>query len=293
MKKTLLIFLLALPIWGVSQGFAPIGTIWHYTQLNPFYHPGFTYTTFESVSDTIINGIQCKKLINIVRFNSDTLWAVNKYMYSENDSVFFFEDSAFHILYDFGAVAGDTIVLEHFITYDSSALMMIIDSTDIISINGVDKKIQYITCGDGIWVGFGNQVIEDIGCTYFMFPTYDGTWNGPLRCYQDNTVGLYLSSYHPNYGWNFQDCGEIISGFNEKEITTNVIIYPNPASNHIIVENTDPSTNYCIFDIVGNLITKGKIGYSKEITLRDLSQGIYFLLLETENSLEMKKIIKK
>jgi hypothetical protein len=50
-------------------------------------------------------------------------------MYAENDSVRFFADENFHLLYDFGAMAGDTVVLDYFATHDGTPLKMIIDST--------------------------------------------------------------------------------------------------------------------------------------------------------------------
>ena len=150
-----------------GQGFAPIGAIWHYSQgtINPDMT---SFKTIESISDTIINGQLCRKMIEVERM-FDTTSVNYHFMYSENDSVFFFGDNDFHLLYDFGANTGDTIILNAFQTYNGTPLEMIIDSTGEILVNNELRKIQYITCGDGIVIEFGRHVIENIGNTSFMF----------------------------------------------------------------------------------------------------------------------------
>ena len=62
MKKILLIIVITFSIQANAQEFAPIGAIWHYSQktLNPNL---ISYKTIESISDTIIIGVVCKKLI--------------------------------------------------------------------------------------------------------------------------------------------------------------------------------------------------------------------------------------
>jgi len=214
-------------------------------------------------------------------------------MYSENDSVFFFAENDFHLLYDFGANTGDTIILDYFSTYDGTPLKMIIDSTGTIMVNNQEREIQYITCGDGMVIEFGHHVIEGIGNTSFMFPTLDGSLDGPLRCYQDNNTDLFLNPFHPNYGWNHQDCEEIITGIEEIKSTENVSVFPNPTKNTISIKHIDRETAYKIFNINGKIIIRGIISESNEINIKEFSKGIYFIELENENMLTVRKIIKK
>lgn len=111
MKKCTLFFMLIFPIMPLfSQNFAPSGAIWHYTQwtINPNV---VSYKTIESVADTVINGISCKKLMEVERYFDTTQLRVH-FMYSHLDRVYFFAQNEFHLLYDFGADAGDTVVLE-------------------------------------------------------------------------------------------------------------------------------------------------------------------------------------
>jgi hypothetical protein len=292
MKKILILVLITLNAGVFAQVFAPIGALWHYTQNNHFPPNGWTFKTIESIADTIINGLQCKKMLEIERNYDDTLYSNYQYMYSENDSVFFFENGSFHLLYSFGAESGDTLTLDYFLTFDGSPLTMIIDSTGMININGTEKRIQYITCGDGIMVEFGNQVIEGIGSTYYMFPVYDGMVNGPLRCYQDSVVGLFLSPFHPNYGWNYKDCGEIITAINENVIIDCPIIYPNPSNGRISIKNINLPLEFFILDIYGRVIKKGNLTISREIQTDDISNGVYFIELLNESFLGLKQLKK-
>jgi uncharacterized protein YlzI (FlbEa/FlbD family) len=292
MKNLVLIFILALPFGVFSQEFAPIGAIWHNSQTTWINPELITYKTIESLSDTTINGMDCKKLIEVERFYSDTVNTFIHYMFSANDSVFFYKDNSFHLLYDFGAEAGDTIVLDYYLTSEGTPLLMIIDSTGTIDINGEQRKIQYVSCGDGIFIEFGGPMIEGIGSTYFLFPTYDGTVNGPLRCYQDEVIGLYINYFYSNFGWNYEDCNQIITDIVEPGSSNAIVTYPNPSLNRIYIKNPNPSSEYRINDINGNLIEQGQLDLSGEISIQDLTKGTYILQLITDNQVIVRKIIK-
>lgn len=292
MKKTaILSILIAFTLQIYAQDFAPVGSIWHYTQgtVNPDVT---SFKTLESVDDTIINGVQCKKIIEVERY-LDTTNVSAHFMHSENDSVFFYSENDFHLLYDFGANAGDTLILDYFNTQDGTSLKMIIDSTSTILVNGEERKIQYITCGDGILIEFGHHVIEGIGNTSYMFPTLDGSLDGPLRCYQENSSALFLNPFHPDYGWNHQDCEQIITGIEEIEKNEGVSIFPNPTSSSISIKNIDRPTTYKIINTFGKIVAHGVVSQSNEINIAKLSAGIYFIELESKNTLNSLKLIKK
>ncbi|HBS88317.1 MAG: hypothetical protein A2W91_17630 [Bacteroidetes bacterium GWF2_38_335] len=289
-KSTILSVLFAISLQITAQNFAPIGSIWHYTQgtLNPDVT---SFKTLESVSDTIINGKNCRKLIEVERY-LDTIGTSFQYMYSENDSVFFFADDNFHLLYDFSAIKGDTIILEYFSTWNGTPLKMIIDSTSLIMVNDQERKIQFITCGDGVVIEFGNHVIEGIGNTSFMFPTMDGSLNGPLRCYQDTSTGLFLNPFHPAYEWNHEDCEEIITGITEPIWSDDISIFPNPANSTISIRNIYKPATYKIYNLNGEILLSGNVIGLSEINISGLSKGFYFIELKNENVITKRKLIK-
>ena len=288
-KSTFLLILFACTLQINAQDFAPIGAIWHYTQgtVNPNYT---TFKTLESVSDTTIQGIECRKIVEVGSPSSTVVSYL--YMYSENDRVFFYADDSFHLLYDFGAIGGDTVTLGYYLTHEENPLQMFIDSTSTIMVNDQERKIQYITCGDGMVIEFGNHVIEGIGNTSFMFPTLDFSLDGPLRCYQDNNTGLFLNPFHSNYGWNHVDCEETLTGINEPESKERISVFPNPTQSSIIVQNIDKATTYRIIGVSGRIVKQGVISESTEISLTELSKGVYFIEFENENRVIVRKIIK-
>lgn len=290
MKKiTFLLILFASTLLINAQDFAPIGSIWHYTQgtVNPDY---ITYKTLESVSDTTIQGIECRKIVE-VGSPSSTVVSYH-YMYSENDRVFFYADDSFQLLYDFGANKGDTVTLGYFQTHEGNPLQMFIDSTSTIMVNNQERKIQYITCGDGMAIEFGHHVIEGIGNTSFMFPTFDFSFDGPLRCYQDNNTGLFLNPFYSGYGWNHQECEEILLGIEKTEDKQSISIFPNPTQSSITVRNIDRVTAYKIITISGSVVKQGIISESSELSLAELSKGIYFIEFESDKVLIVRKIVK-
>ena len=289
MKKLLFIILTVISFQATSQEFAPVGAKWHYDQ-GTFYPDLTSYQTLESISDTIINGISCRKLMKISRMaGTEISWL---YMYSVNDRVFFFAGNSFHLLYDFGAITGDTVTVDYYTTYDGSPLKMVIDSTGTVIINGESRKLQYVSCGDGMFIEFGGIVIEGIGNVNYMFPRLDLSLDGPLRCYEDSIIGFFINQYHSDNGWNFQDCEQILTGIADKGRTIDIKIYPNPAKRFLVITNLDLPAEFTFYDLQGRRMLDGMVDPSRSIDLNDLPAGMYFLRLRNSKLLITKKIIK-
>jgi len=274
MKKILTILIILLSLQGFSQGWAEVGSIWHYTKstVNPDL---ISYTTFESVSDTLINGIPCNHLIQVDRYY-DTTSIYSHFMYSSNDSVYFFRDGDFHLLLYFGAVEGDTIELGWYNTGSGDPLLMIVDSTSTIDINGETRIIQYVDCGDGLVIEYADEVIEGIGSTDYMFPTLDGELYRSLRCYEDSVIGLFLSPFHPYHGWNFEDCDEIITGIGEMDAIGFMAIYPNPALSEVIISGIDEYAieEVNIFNTAGQRVLHQRSA-DRRVDVSSLQMGLY------------------
>jgi len=290
MKKLLIIILTAISFQATSQDFAPIGAKWHYDQITILGL--ISYTNIECISDTLIDGKSCKKMISVSRFYGVPATSL-LFMYSSNDSVFFYKGNRFHLLYDFGAVAGDTITLGYYTTYNGLPLKMVIDSLGIIEINNETRTVQYVTCGDGLIIEFGGIVIDGIGNLNYMFPSFDNAVEGPLRCYKEPGLGLFINPYHFSNGWNFEDCEQIIVGVPETKMESDIMILPNPATKFLEIINLDRPTEFTFFNIQGKFIKSGIITPSQLINLNDLSCGLYFLTLQNSKLLTTRKFIKK
>ncbi len=270
--------LLFIPSVFVSaQEFAPVGAIWHYDQAT--INPNLTsYHTIESMEDTIIQGVTCRKLMVTSRHAGvQASWL---YMYSDNDVVYMYADDAFHLIYDFSASAGDTVIMGYYKCSNGLPLVMYIDSVSTIIINMAPRRVQYVTCGDGISIEFGGTVIEGVGNTYYLLPIFDMNVNGPLRCYSDLVIGSYIHFERPGLGWNFQDCDqEITLGVDVQESFAGVRVYPNPASTLLFVSGIDAAADYRLFDLMGRLAKSGSVAPGTPIDMSGMPDGIYSLVL--------------
>ncbi|MFO0357045.1 MAG: T9SS type A sorting domain-containing protein [Sphingobacteriaceae bacterium] len=86
------------------------------------------------------------------------------------------------------------------------------------------------------------------------------------------------------------------TGITEKATKSNdIFIYPNPAKDHIRIENINDKIDFEIFDILGKQITKREpLPENKTVTLTDHPKGIYFMkLYDGKSQIKTFKIIKE
>jgi hypothetical protein len=75
--------------------------------------------------------------------------------------------------------------------------------------------------------------------------------------------------------------------------SSNLMIYPNPASNYLVVKN-DVYTSFSIFSYNGQILESGELDASGEtkIDVQDLSKGIYIIkLTDNSNSTVIRKLV--
>lgn len=294
MKKFITFLIIFLSLSAYAQEFAPTGAIWYYSlgSINP---EAEYYKTIESVSDTIIQGINCKKLLEEEHYNhtESKLVAVH-FVYSSNDSVFFFANDAFHLLYNFNAQTGETIELDYYTdcTSDGEALKLQVQSVGTVLINGQERRTQELIAQNEMGCAFGGKVIEGIGNLYFLFPRTDLSHTGPLRCYEDASLGLYAN---PDY-WGDEtaqhDCEQIILGNKDLEITKGVSLYPNPTSKLITVRDLTQEAKYKIITQRGKLVMQGTVLPGEKLQIEQLAKGNYFMIVTTETQTTTQKFVK-
>lgn len=126
------------------------------------------------------------------------------------------------------------------------------------------------------------------------------TWSAGTGILNSNgserTAMTWLKSYVtglPDVGYPFGD--ENITGTNQLENIQNISIYPNPVTNgKITVENNSSEIINAIeiIDSQGKTIKTLTSAFSKtEIEVNSVQKGIYYLRVQTENSVISKKIL--
>ena len=69
-------------------------------------------------------------------------------------------------------------------------------------------------------------------------------------------------------------------------------LYPNPAQDQLIIDISDQTADFSIFDLNGRLIEKGNIRYYQSLDVSYYNNGVYLILLNFENgSIGRKKIV--
>lgn len=289
--KTLILFLL-LSTLSFAQTWAPIGAKWTYTQstINPNY---ITFKTFESNSDTSINGQSCK-ILNVIE-NSGPGFSITyqEFTYSDSNKVYFYKDNEWCLIYDFNAKQNDSFVLNCTFGAVKHPVVVKVLAVDTITINGKQLKRFDYSVFDLI-IGFSGFVIEGIGNIYGMFPNVHHTYGGPLRCYEDTILGHYKNQY---YNWNTAwqaDCDLIITNVDKPNVAENSKVFPNPFYDHLTFQFLNNiQTRVTLYDLMGKCVLDQIFTNYATINTEHLPRSIYFYEVRSNNGTRKTGMIIK
>lgn len=146
---------------------------------------------------------------------------------------------------------------------------------------GVIVHIYSSYFGAAPFVNYNCSSLTPVEDTIF-FPT-----SGPhslTLCKPGNTVWIYAIESIPNS----------ITSSSNIEQEDQLIIYPNPTSNFIIIESsTFNSKTYNLIDVSGRIIQSGSFNEQQEIKLESFASGFYIIEVGSEHKLIRQKIIKQ
>lgn len=305
MQKLLFLACILLFILNANAqfSFAPHGAKWHYTIGSLDQMDDVSCVTIECVGDTVVVGDSANifEVRHKIDGSPETIIS-HEYIKLQNDTTFYYNPSlqSFIVLYNFNAVAGDTItvhasqtnVTPGFFTSSVTIFKYVIEETDSVLIHNQWKKRQKIVYESGYpgWRldSYGdstnNQIIEGIGATSYFFG-WSGmfspeTWGAMLRCYSDSVV----SYQNPEWQHACDYTKRRYNGLSEnlKESST-ISIYPNPAHETIQVK-TDGllDATYTIVNAQGKTVL---VTQTNTIDVSDLPQGFYFLVCQSQNQI--------
>ncbi len=269
---------------------APNGATWYYSLKHP-NSAEESYTVFQSIKDTVINSILCKK---IIKSNTTCdLRPISEYTYKEDGRVYFYDvfSNQFNLLYDFNKLSGETwfIRVNDPANYCDS-LLVLVNNVTVQDINGVLlKNLSVSIFNTTSFVGFDGVINEKYGHSRNMFP-YNGSscdmeFNNGLRCYSDLVFGNFQSEIAPS-------CTFSTVNIDENHTTNEFKTFPMPV-NDILYFNNFHQCEYTIqiFNSHGSLVKK-MTTINDNINIQELNFGAYLIVFKNKDIISKKIIIK-
>jgi hypothetical protein len=277
--------------------FAPIGAEWYYN-----YDPDITlddgYQKISVLKDTIIDNHNCR-LLQIRNIGYSYFYqknynykAGNIILYESGDTVHYYKNGQFYILYDFSAKSGDTFYSISNLPNCTQAFKVRVDSITNIEINDQLLKKFHITLNDSLQanyiekIGYNDYLLPQfgLGCEILTGPHYPG----PLRCYYDNKIGVYSTNI-------VSACDYITSSDEIEMLNEGIRVFPNPAASFVTISNPSniPIKTIKLTDFSGRVVQTWRVQELVENTLniQHIPPGIYLLKATTEAGIKTGKLV--
>jgi hypothetical protein len=284
---------------------APTGATWLYRASS---QTSQLYFKLSYQKDTSFSGKNVKKIVvsrfeyigippNLVR--TKEVFVRNEYMYNSQDSVFWYNDNTFQLLYVFSAVNGSSWDIQksnYFTCINGSST----PNSNLLTVRAVQeatmgsRQFTVIDANPQPYWTIGTRLIKNIGSTRTPFPlpgnlgcsVIDGNIGQPdgLICYYDNLRGSI------DFG-GFGNCQGLITKIKnpDENVSKSFALFPNPTSSNLQLVNSlsleVESVN--ILDMLGKQhISLRNMGSNNlEIDVSSLPNGMYVIVLQTSNKI--------
>jgi len=303
MKKRLLAVLTT-----VLCSTASFAQIW--TGTNPVWHYNYTngdeegYIKIEQTGTSVIEGKSCQELTAIKhKFSATGLngavehteipYGLN-YVYASNDTVYYYQDSVFRVLYKFAPA------------FASSWLVGLTDPAEFASQcndTSYTTAIAITTVNLGTETAASVQLSSNLGSELQLYGQTNSHFGAmesylfPLRRSCDpNFVGSYdtitfkcfeddVLTYNPSG----TDCEYLLTQLGiDRHQQLQLSVYPNPAAGSLNVQVTEGAYHYRIVSVTGEVVAENKLISNGEATISTdrLDKGSYFLELSDGSSVQ-------
>src|SRR6056297_326257 len=246
-------------------------------------------------SDSIINGIQYKRVVN----STDSLmnsWETAGFIREEGQKVFYRKKDADteRLMYDFGCSVGDTLGINFACDPDTKFK---VDSIINHPVMGESRKHFYLSylSNDGSAFGF-DCWIDGIGSIFGILNAGKGGciigfYENLLCCFKDGKK-IYSA---PGCDDCFYYTPYVNSSYEHSGKNQSPILYPNPASDYIYIqtESEGNGSDMEVLSLDGSILISKRIHANQEkLDINTLHSGIYIVRLKDPKGTVNSKFIK-
>jgi hypothetical protein len=137
------------------------------------------------------------------------------------------------------------------------------------------------------------DVIGDYRCPNFWayiitLRVINNTVTGYLNDIWDTSNMPYVD-FKNHWLNNWNECSDWLGVNEEVEEQKSMVVYPNPSSGFIRIDNLKTEGNYKIYNIMGVLAFEGYIGKNDQINIQTLKNGLYFIQFKNRNGIKFIK----
>ena len=190
---------------------------------------------------------------------------------------------------DFGNWGGTTGYALGVSVGNSTATFSFSTPTDITSINAVQVTNENPNAATWTFTptGGSNSNVD------VVIPAYDNSGNGGVIV-DLNWVGVTeftVTSSGPTVSFGFDDL-LVNSALSNEEIeisNLDLVLFPNPSADFISLFGMEYKDGYEVLNSLGSIILKGTMDNNQQISIKTLPKGVYFLKLETGNTIRFIK----
>jgi hypothetical protein len=194
------------------------------------------------------------------------------------------------LIYDFSLEIGDSILL-HDYNFCTDSIADIdwyyLDSINTIPISNGTTRALFLNSPNNyqtlIWI----EGIGTLGNPEVPHSSPDEI-GSELSCFYKNETLIYQSELSAQYG----NCDFFVNKEVQSEESIN--IYPNPVSDYLKISNIEAYFDLYLIDIFGNIIQHHKLNDRNIIIdLNRINNGVYILMLQNNDTIITRKIVKQ
>ncbi len=197
------------------------------------------------------------------------------------------------LIYDFNLGPGDSLIVR------SGDVTIKINQIDTFILQNGDSLFRQVVSSEQTYLD-GSYFAKDIGSTLGIIGVLDLLSLTNLRdgrstlltaCVSETVLYQYESDASFNDWCTPEEVVKRVANV-KNEDTRTISIYPNPATTEIRVESLYTNAHYTIFNTSGALVDEG-IMLDKSIMIKELSPGLYYLMINNDKEYYQATFVKE